>query len=455
MDKMPGDLTEDEGRIRLVLDQLFAFVGITSVEGVLLEANRAPLEAAGIEAADVLGKPFWDAYWWSHSAGVQAQLRDAITRAAAGEVVRYDAEVRMAGDTRAVIDFQIGPLRDEHGRITHLIPSAVDVTERRRTEQRLLETERRLNAVLNNASVAIFLMDERQHCSYMNAAAERLTGYRLEETQGRPLHDVIHHTRPDGSHFPLEECPIDRAFPENNNQQGEEVFVHKDGHFYPVAFTASPIRDQASRTIGTIIEGRDVSAEKRNEQARDLLMREVDHRARNALAVVQSILQLTASADMEAYKQTVLGRVSALARAQGSLADQRWEGAFLHEVLQEELAALAMPEQFRLEGERVMLAPSLVQSLSMIVHELGTNAVKYGALARSGGRVAIGWSRTPGALSLDWRESGGPPVAEPSGGGFGSRLMRQLARQMEADLEFDWRPEGLHVSLVLPLPGGA
>ena len=133
--------------------------------------------------------------------------------------------------------------------------------------RRTVETERRLNAVLENANVAIFVMDERQHCTFMNPAAERLTGYSLQETLGRPLHDVIHHTRPNGSHFPLEECPIDRAFPENNREQGEEVFVHKDGHFYPVAFTASPIRDEASNTIGTIIEVRDISAEKQAQRA--------------------------------------------------------------------------------------------------------------------------------------------------------------------------------------------
>jgi len=130
---------------------------------------------------------------------------------------------------------------------------------------------RLLKAVLDNATVAIFFLDEHQRCAYMNAAAERLTGYTLAETQGRRLHDVIHHTRPDGSPFPLSECPIERAFPENSHRQGEETCVHKDGHFYPVAFSASPIRDAASRTIGMTIELRDITVDKRREAAlRDL-----------------------------------------------------------------------------------------------------------------------------------------------------------------------------------------
>jgi PAS domain S-box-containing protein len=99
-------------------------------------------------------------------------------------------------------------------------------------------------------------MDERQHCAYMNRAAEELTGYSFAETQGPPLHDVIHHTIPTGRHFPLEELRHRPRLPENADTRGEEVFVHKDGSFYPVAFVASPIRDEAVRTIGTIIEVR-------------------------------------------------------------------------------------------------------------------------------------------------------------------------------------------------------
>jgi two-component system CheB/CheR fusion protein len=144
-----------------------------------------------------------------------------------------------------------------------------DVTDRetareaqRQSEERLRETSQRLDAVLNNTTMAVFVMDDHQHCIYANSAAESLTGYRFAEMQGRPLHDVVHHTRPDGSHYPLEECPIDRAFPENAQTQGEEVFVHKDGRFYPVAFTASPIRDGQSETVGTIIEARDITQER-------------------------------------------------------------------------------------------------------------------------------------------------------------------------------------------------
>ena len=125
---------------------------------------------------------------------------------------------------------------------------------------------RQLEAVCVNATVSLFVMDARQHCTYMNPAAEKLTGYTLEEVRDRPLHYLVHHTRPDGTPYPLEECPIDRALPENNQEQGEDVFVHKDGHFYPVAFTASPLRDGAV-PVGTVIEVRDTTEEKRAAEA--------------------------------------------------------------------------------------------------------------------------------------------------------------------------------------------
>jgi PAS domain S-box-containing protein len=144
--------------------------------------------------------------------------------------------------------------------------AAIDVTERKLALEAAEEQRLLLKAITDNASVALFIMDEHQHCVFINPAAEELTGFTLNELKGRALHDIIHHTRPDGSHYPVEECPIDSAFPKNNREQGEEVFVHKNGHFYPVAYTASPLRE-AGKIRGTVIEVQNISAEKQTLEA--------------------------------------------------------------------------------------------------------------------------------------------------------------------------------------------
>lgn len=133
-----------------------------------------------------------------------------------------------------------------------------DVSDELSAQKELSETSWRLDAILSNTTTAVFLMDHRQQCVYANKAAEELTGYSFDKLQGRPLHDVVHHKKPGGSHYPLEECPIDRAFPERAQTQGEELFVAPDGSFYPVAFTASPLLDQSGVPVGTVIEARNI-----------------------------------------------------------------------------------------------------------------------------------------------------------------------------------------------------
>lgn len=161
----------------------------------------------------------------------------------------------------------------------------------------LNDPTRRLEAIVNNTTMALFLMDERQYCVFANRAAEQLTGFNRSELQGRPLHDVIHHKHPDGRHYPLEDCPIDRAFPERAQMQGEEVFVHKDGTFYPVSYTASPILDGDWKPIGTIIEARPIAEEQ--EQRRTLATLNQIGQALTAEVELERIVQMVTDAGVE------------------------------------------------------------------------------------------------------------------------------------------------------------
>lgn len=317
------------------------------------------------------------------------------------------------------------------------------------------DSARRLDAVLNNATVAILLMDHRQHCVYMNRAAEELTGYSFAEVEAldKPLHDIIHHTHPDGRAFPIEECAIDRAFPEHHQVQGDEIFVHKDGSFYPVAFTASPIQDECSNTVGTIIELRDTREEILARERQRLLVDELNHRARNTLATIQSVAwQSLRDIDPETLER-FNNRLAALSRAHSILTDQSWQGAELRQILKSALEPFGV-EHFDIEGPPCDLDPKATVSLSMVLHELGANALRFGALASDQGSVAVSWSvDEDGWLELRWQEQGGPAVRQPSRRGFGLRLIeRQLAAEFGGSAAVSFEQDGIVCDLRLKLP---
>ena len=322
----------------------------------------------------------------------------------------------------------------------------------------LQDTGRRLEAVLDNASVAIILMDDRQQCIYMNNAAEHLTGFALEEVLelDRPLHDIIHHTHPNGTPFPLHECAIDRAFPEYNQTKGEEVFVHKDGGFYPVAFTASPVRDEASRTIGTIIEVRDVRDERRAAERQRLLINELNHRVKNTLATVQALArQSFRDADADAMSRFE-GRLFALSKAHDVLSLASWHRASMRDIVTTTLRPFGA-ERIATQGPDCTLPPKAAVTVAMVLHELATNAVRHGALGVPAGSVSLVWNCTYAAidtaLELRWEEQGGPPVRKPLSKGFGMRLIeRQLKLEYDGGATIDFAEAGLACVIHLRFP---
>ena len=326
--------------------------------------------------------------------------------------------------------------------------------ESQRTSEKLYESERRIHAILDNASVAIFLMNEQQQCSFMNPAAERLTGYKLEETFGRTLHDVIHHKRPDGSHYPLEECPIDRAFPDRHRVQGEDMFVHRDGSFYPVSFTASPLEDEAGQPVGTIIEVVDISERKKSEEYRELLINELNHRVKNTLSVVQSIAHQTFSKEGVAIGQRAdyEARLGALAAAHNILTEQNWVSASLNQLIEHVVRPFqSEAHAINFSGPDIDINPKAAVSFALAIHELATNAVKYGALSCDVGTVTLHWSTTGDRVELVWQESGGPAVEQPTRKGFGSKLITQgLTFEVEAEVDLTYAKSGLICKISAP-----
>jgi PAS domain S-box-containing protein len=197
----------------------------------------------------------------------------------------------------------------------------------------------------------------------------------------------------------------------------------------------------------------DITDRKDAEERQALLAREVDHRARNALALVQSIVRLTRSDNIKSYIAAVDGRIGALARAHTLLAQSRWQGADLARLVDEELAPYRSADADKIvaSGPDVSLEPRTAQTLGLALHELSTNAAKYGALSEMTGRVNLTWELQPDNLLLQWTESGGPCTQPPAMPGFGIRVISaSVERQLEGEAKFDWRPEGLHCSLAVP-----
>ena len=198
----------------------------------------------------------------------------------------------------------------------------------------------------------------------------------------------------------------------------------------------------------------DITERKEAEERQALLAREVDHRARNALALVQSIVRLTRADTTKSYIAAVEGRIGALvARAYAAgaepLAGRRPGDAWPTRSLRP--TAAATPRRSWCGGPDLSLEPRAAQTLALALHELSTNAAKYGALSEMSGRVTLTWDLTPDRLVMRWVERDGPPVAAPASPGFGIRVISaSVERQLEGEATFDWRPEGLHCTLSVP-----
>jgi PAS domain S-box-containing protein len=252
---------QSEERFRLMADCAPVMIWVTDADGSCTYLNQVWYDFTGQTEATGLGFGWLDATHPEDRENAQNTFLEANRNHQAFSLDyrlrRFDGEYRYCIDAAS-------PRFDSDGHFLGYIGSVIDITEREQAEADAQEQRRLIKAVTDNASVGLFIMDERQHCVFMNPAAEQMTGFMLAEVKGRALHDIIHHTRPDGSHYPLEECPIDRAFPQNNQERGEEVFVRPDGSFYNVSYTASPMRDTEGIS-GTIIEVRDITEEKQAE----------------------------------------------------------------------------------------------------------------------------------------------------------------------------------------------
>src|SRR5215468_7183228 len=216
---------------------------------------------------------------------------------------------------------------------------------------------------------------------------------------------------------------------------------------------AAAVTSDDGRVTGVSGVTIDITDLKEAEARRELLTREVDHRARNMLAVVQSIVHMTKAPSIGDFVKIVEGRIRALSIAHALLAESRWEGANLDQIISEELAPYCVGDSGRISvsGPQVFLKPATAQTIAMVVHELATNAAKYGALSEGKGKIKLAWEWRRGVLRLSWEESGGPRVQPADSAGYGSKVIAASARQLGGTTKFEWRANGLHFEMSMTI----
>ena len=302
----------------------------------------------------------------------------------------------------------------------------------------LKSTEERLRLFIEHAPAALVMLDRDMR--YLAVSRRWMKDFHLQgNVIGKCHYDV----------FP--EIPADWREGHNRCLAGAvesspaSELVTSDGFAYWLKREVRPWRDNQGRIGGLVIGWEDVTANKQAEERQQILMREVLHRTKNLLAVIQSIAAGTFRHSDDPAHAAFQSRLHALANAHGLLTDAAGRGAALEDIVRGQLASFA--GTISIEGPTVMLKPSAAQSFALLTHELATNASKYGALATPVGTVAVSWrivqNRSSPKLQFGWRERGGPPVAKPSHKGFGSVLLEHAIVGLESSPIIDFQPEGL------------
>lgn len=263
------EVRDSERRLQNILDSMFAFVGLFTPDGMVIEVNRAPLAAAGLRREDVVGRPFWDAFWWSHSPEVREQMRTTLRRAAAGEIIRGDFAVRVSGDKLLTVDATFSPLYDQTGRVTQVVGSGVDVTERKRAEDALRIKDAAIAGALNGIAIA----DAEGVVTYVNRSFLRLLGYdSAAEVLGRPAASFWEN--PEDVARAIAEMRVAGAW------TGEVSAARKDGS--PVVFdvSANTVCDDTGAIVALMASFVDTTDRKRTEQQAQELRDALAHAAR-------------------------------------------------------------------------------------------------------------------------------------------------------------------------------
>ncbi len=446
-------LEQSEALQRAVNEATPECIKIVGADGSLLAMNPAGLQMveaddfATVSHADTFqliapeDRPAWKAFH---------------RRVLAGERTTHQFDIIGLRGTRRSMETHAVPIRLPDGVVAQLAVTR-DVTRRKAAEAELRAKENRLRLALDAAKMAAWEVDLVTGEVFSTPELNRLVGLPAD---AKPTLEELQ-----ADYYPGELDRMQDLF-QAALAAGERYFEaayrhvrRNDGAVRWLLLRTSAEFDADGtplRVVGVVM---DITERKEAEERVELLAREVDHRANNLMAVVQSTVALSRAETVSELKSLITGRVHALAHAHQLLSVGRWQGADLHSLAEQELLPFTMGDASRAAicGPRVSLPPALAQAIAMCLHELATNAAKHGALSLKGGQVHVTWSVEPGArLTILWTEQGGPPVSPPSRRGFGSTVLdRTLGGALGGSTQLDWRASGLHCTLTVPLPEDA
>ena len=408
---------------REVVNALAIAIYVTDAAGRITFYNDAAVALWGYKPE--LGKSewcgSWKLYWPDGTPLPHDECPMAVTLKTGQPVRGVEALAERPDGTRVPFMPHPTPLRDASGRLIGAVNMLVDLTEAKRAEH----AGQRLSAIVESSDDAIVGKDLNGIVSSWNGGAERLFGYRAEEVIGKSVTLLI----PPGSDNE-EPAILERIRRGDRIDHYETVRRRKDGSMVDISLTVSPIRNAAGRIVGASKIARDISDRRQAEAHQKLLTRELHHRTKNLFAVLQAVVSrsFAGKGTVQEAQTAVLERLHSLGQAHILLVERQWQGIDLSELARGEMRPFS--DCVSMSGPPLVMSPQAAQTFALALHELATNAAKYGALSSPNGRVVIGWSVEMAdgrrEFTFHWQERNGPAVTPPARKGFGLTVLEQV-----------------------------